>query len=575
MTKAEFNWKIAGYAGQGIMTTGLLLSKTCARHGLSAFDYTEYPSLIRGGHNTIQVKASKDKTNVQEKLVDLLIALNPDGVKLHLAEISEGTTIIFDQKESHFTPQQFQAKGIHYDIPMADITRQVGADKVMVNNVALGVSLYLLGLDLETFHNVLISVFKRKGDDVIKANQDAAAAGYAFAKEHSKPIETISLQKGEDRGEIVLSGNEAVGLGAISSGCKYFAAYPMTPTSALLHYMASVAEKYAIVVKHAEDEISAINQIIGASYAGVRSMTATSGGGFALMVEGVSLAGMTETPIVILEGQRPAPATGLPTWTSQADLQFVLRSGHGEFPRAILTPGDVEEAFSLTRLAFEIAEKYQTPVIILGDKQLLESHQSCAPFAKTFSNERFGFANQEEKGTTFLRYKDTDTGVSPRALPGDADALFLANSYEHNEYGLATEESDMTAKQVSKRLRKEKGIASLIPKPTVFGPSDAELTFISWGSNKGAILSALKKLEGDKRTFNFMHLSAVWPFPIQEVTGFIRTAKRPVLVECNATGQLGQLLRQETGIVIDERLLKYDGRPFFPEEIADYARRTT
>ncbi len=575
MPKSEFNWKIAGFAGQGIMTTGLLFSKTCIRHGLSIFEYSEYPSLIRGGHNTIQVKAATGKVSSQERLLDILIALNSEAVALHLDEIEDQTIIVFDQKDSGFSPSQFKARGIHYDTPMAEIIRQVGADKVMVNNVALGVSFYLLGLKFNIFQNVISSVFKRKGNEVIKSNQDAASAGYEYAKQHFKPHPNIKLPLVKDQSDLILTGNEAIGIGAIASGCKFFSAYPMTPTSALLHYMASKSDQYRIMVKHAEDEIAAVNQAIGASYAGVRSMTATSGGGFALMVEGISLSGMTETPLVVMEGQRPAPATGLPTWTAQADLQFILRSGHGEFARAILTPGDVEEAFLLTRLAFEIAEKFQTPVFILADKQLLESHQSCTVINKLFENPRYAFVQDSEKGETYLRYHDTKSGVSPRAIPGNPNAIFIANSYEHDEYGFATEDSQMTTKQIKKRLRKQTGIIDLVPKPQLFGATEADLTFISWGSNKGAILSALDKLTNENLKINYLHFSSVWPLHTTEVAFYLGKAKRTVLVECNATSQLGQLISQETGILIKERFLKFDGRPFFPEEIIDYVKHTS
>lgn len=572
-TKESFVWKVAGAAGEGIMTTGLLFSKTCARHGLYIFDYTEYPSLIRGGHNTYQVHASKEPVFAQRNTVDLLIALNKEGVELHLEELSADSLLFFDQEHQKIEPEKYKLKAKFIDLPMIRLAKEAGGEAIMANNVALGASIYLAGLDLEILNQVIADVFTDKGDKVININQQAAQKGFDFVKNQTQPKLSISKQA---TNHLTMTGNEAVALGALAGGLQFYAAYPMTPSSSILHYLAKNANLAGIVVKQAEDEISVINMAIGASFAGARSMVGTSGGGFCLMVEALGMAGITELPIVIFEGQRPGPALGLPTWTDQGDLKFVISASHGEFPRFVLAPGDAQEAFELARKALILAETYQTPVILLSDKYLAESRFTVEIPTTTFTNSRFGIASTPipDGNGFFARYKLADSPVSPRSLPGTAGGVYIANSDDHDEYGLSSEESAMRTNQVNKRNRKLDLMRSEIPKQFWQEQPQANLTFISFGSTKGAIRSARETLIKEGILTNHLNLSWLWPFPRDQAKQVLDNSQNAVVVEGNSEGQLANLIAQETGIIIKNRLNRYDGRPFYPEEIVDYVKHS-
>ena len=343
---------------------------------------------------------------------------------------------------------------------------------------------------------------------------------------------------------------------------QFAAIYPMTPTSAILHTLAPHQEKYGYIYKQPEDEIAAIHMAIGASFAGVRSLVATSGGGFCLMTEAYGLAGITETPLVIIEGMRGAPATGLPTWTEQGDLLFTLYAHQGDFPRIILAPGDAEEAFHMTLQAFNLADKYQTPVLILVDKHVCESHISLKPFEyKKYSINRGNFVTK--KRVNYKRYALTASGISPRSIPGVGNH-FVANSDEHDESGYSEESAKNRNEQMNKRMQKLQTCEKEdMEKPQVYGPKNADMTIVSWGSNKGAILEAMRECEN----VNFIHVGWMNPFPAKTLKTLLQKAKNLLLIECNYSGQFGKLLKEKTGIEIQNIFLKYDGRPFFPEEI--------
>lgn len=564
------NWKIAGRAGEGIAVTGMIFAKTCMRHGLHCFTYGEYPSLIRGGHNTMQVSASSGPVSCQLRAVDIMIALNDEAIAQHLAEFTDATVHIVDKKATKIDWEKHAPKGRVLDLPMHTISLETTGSTIAENMVALGASCAVLCLDLSVLETIITEAFAKKDKDVIEKNILAAQKGHEYAKEQS--FACLSTLPISAKPQVLLSGNEVIGMAALSAGVQFYAAYPMTPASSLLEYLAKAQDTFPLVVKHAEDEISAINQAIGASYAGVRSMVGTSGGGFALMVEGVSLAGIAETPLVVMEGQRPGPATGLPTWTCQADLQFVVRAGHGEFPKVVVAPGDIVEAFHITRLAFEIAEKYHTQVYILGDKFLLESSQSVPRFADTWTNERFGFAPDTlpEDGSfqRFALAAAQQDGVSPRSIPGQAHGLQLTNSYEHDEHGYATEESEMTKAMVDKRLKKLDAIKPFLPKPILLGPENAEITFVEWGSTKLVIEEVIRQTNAvQPQSVNAIHIQTAMPFHVDEFMALAQKAKKLVMVEGNATHQCEQLIREQTGIVMHDRINRYDGRPFFAEDL--------
>ncbi len=571
MAENKISLRLGGPAGTGIMNTGLVFAKCCSRIGLHVFDYIEYPSLIRGGHNTYHVRAEDRPVYSQIRIVDILIALDEESLTLHKDELKEDSFVFYDEKSVN--PDRAGLKrGIRCPLPLKEIVTAAGGDEIMQNTVALAAALGVMSYPFPVFQQIIEESFKGKPSEVAAKNVEVARHGYEHARQEYGHLSHYKLSPVKAPERMIVSGNEAVALGAIAAGLHFFAAYPMTPASNVLHTLAALQEKHDYVVKHAEDEISAVNMVIGAGYAGCRSMTATSGGGFALMNEGVSLAGITETPIVINEVMRGGPATGLPTWTGQDDLQWVLHAGHGEFLRIVLAPSDIEESFWMAAEAFNLAEKYQTPVLLITDKYLAESHKSVPVFdTSKVKIDRGKLLRKAPEN--FRRYQDTADGISPRTIPGVKNGLFLANSDEHDEYGWSTEEIAMRNKMVEKRARKQKALEAEMPQPRLIGLEHAELTFVTWGSNKGPILEAMRWLEKEGVKTNLLQITWLNPFPAATVTKLLQNAKRTLLVECNHDGQLGNVIREKTGILLTERLLKYDGRPFYPEEVYERAKK--
>lgn len=440
----------------------------------------------------------------------------------------------------------------------------------MRNVIALAATAALVRLPFSLVESVIHTAFVRKGEDVVQANLRVAQAGYAYIEEYFRDVTGAQLKPVRSPKRMVITGNTAVALGAIQAGCGYFAGYPMTPTTPILTFLEKHAEQTGMVVRQPEDEIAAINSAIGASHGGVRSMVATAGGGFSLMVEGVGLAAMTETPVVIVVGQRPGPSTGLPTWTSQGDLQFILHASQDDFPRIVLTPGDVEECFHLTFLAFNLAEKYHVPVFLLTDKFLGESHRSVAPFSSSLLVYDRGpvEAHPATDETGFFgRYAFTESGVSPRAIPGTPDGMFIANCDEHEEHGLVDETSQNRTAMMEKRLRKLDAAARDVPMPSLVGPHTARCTILGWGSTKGPMLEAMHILVQNNIAVNVLHFSSVFPLDTHRVMTLLRRLETTLIVENNATGQFAQHLQEQVGLLPTGMLLRYDGRPTYPEDI--------
>lgn len=553
---ASLNFKITGAAGEGIKSAGLILSKTAFHSNYFVHGYIEYPSLIRGGHNTFQTLISNTDQKTAKITLDLLIALTPEGLKTHQNETTDKTIILTDQSE--------QKPYLH--IPFLKLAKKAGGSTQQRNIVSLGASCFFLNLPLKELNKTIAKNFTKKGQVVVSLNQKAAKLGFNYAKENytNKKLDSLAPAKDKPK-QIFLTGNHALALGAIAGGMKFYTAYPMTPATAILHILAKHQKEHQYIVRHSEDEIGVVNMAIGASYIGVRSMVATSGGGFSLMTEALGLSGVTETPLVVVLVSRPGPASGMPTWTGQGDLLFAINASQDEFPRIVLTPGDPEEAFTHGNLAQNLAEKYQIPVIIVSDKYLGESYFSTNKFPTKFSNQRYGLVTPKASDKPFPRYKDTKTGVSDRPLPGQPGGVHLCNSYEHDELGYATEDSKERTSQVNKRAKKLKTLKTDqdLPKPILYGSKTASTTLISWGSNKGVILATLNNLKDT----NFIHFPICWPFPTDDFKNLTKNSKKLITLECNATGQLAKLIRQETGIKVDQQILKYDGRPFFPSEI--------
>lgn len=565
----KISWKIGGEAGFGIKGAGEILARTFTRSGYYVFGYAEYPSLIRGGHNTYQASISNHETRSNSEKIDILVALNKETIDLHNEEINSGGVVIYDSTRIKENISDKIESLTYVPIPLTQIAKDESGIELTRNTVALGATIALLGADLGVFEKVVSDTFGAKGEKIVAVNERTARAGYEYMKQAdvSHHFQTFDAIKGApDR--VLMTGNDAVALGAVAGGCQIYVAYPMTPASSVLHTLASLAEKNGFIVKHAEDEISVINMAIGASYAGARAMIGTSGGGFALMIEGLALSGMTETPLVALEVMRPGPATGLPTWTDQGDLRFLMHAGHGEFLRVLAAPGDLQEAFEMTVQAFYLSEKYHIPVIVNSDKFLAESHLTGGIFNINDINlTRHGFiSNKELDDGEYKRYAVTDSGVSPRSMPGQDNGVYLSNSDEHDEYGFSDETSGNRVAQVEKRARKIKGLIEEIPEPILYGQEDADVTLIGWGSMKGPILDALEELEREIKV-NFLHLTYILPFPREKVAETVSKARIVIIIENNSTAQMAGVIKEQTGFPIEHKLLKYDGRPWWPEEI--------
>lgn len=574
MPKNDMTFKIGGEAGQGIESGGAGFAKALARGGLHLFGLQDYMSRIRGGHNFYQVRVSQEPLYSHADEVHLLMALVPETIERHRDEVVEGGGIIYDQ-DFEVDEEALDAEGIHpFPTPLFAIAEEAGAE-IMANTAAFGAAAGVTGYDLDPISGVIRDNFAEKGQSVVDANLKVARRAYEFAQERYAADFEPKLEPVEAPRRMVIDGNQALALGALLGGCRFMSAYPMTPASSIMEWMAAHAH-YDVVMKHAEDEIAAICMAIGANFAGVRGMTATSGGGFSLMTEALGLAGMTETPLVIVEAQRPGPSTGMPTRTGQGDLLFMLRASQGEFPRVVLTPGTVEECFRAGWRAFNLAERYQCPVIILVDNFLANSVRSIRRSDFHFEEvtvDRGKFLSEDDlEGLSddYRRYAITESGVSPRARPGHPDAVFMACSDEHDEYGnFADEDPNNRVEMVRKRMRKLDAAVEEMRAPSLYGPEEADVTLIGWGSSYGPIREAVERLRADGDRVNFLHFTDVWPLPKRKIRPILESAGRLVGVEGNATGQFARLLRAYTGVKVEDEILRFDGRPFSPAYILD------
>lgn len=552
----SITWKIGGEAGFGIMASGTMLAKAFARHGYFVFTLNEYPSLIRGGHNAVTVRIATVPFHSLDRSLDILIALNKETVELHRSELKEGTVVVFDPNDYSWKPEELFPGARLIAVPFREIVQKHAGEMIMRNTVALGASLALLGAPFEYLSDVIRDQFEKKGEAVVSHNIEIAKAGHDAVREQIK-LDPVTSPKEY----LLMNGSEAVGLGSVRAGLKFAAIYPMTPINALITYLADHAKDLGIIYKQPEDEIAGINMAIGASIAGVRSMVATSGGGFALMVEGVSLAGMIETPLVIDMGMRVGPATGMPTWTEQGELRFVIHAGHGEFARIVLAPSDATEAYDLTVRAFNLAEQFHVPVFVLTDKYLNES-QWCVEISR-LKGEVVIDRGKVAPGPKRYDLTSSD-GISPRSFPGMKGGQYVANSYEHDETGLVSEDPKNRAAMVERRLKKLEAIKKAMIPPVVFGDESSKTVIVTWGSTLGPVRAAMEK------NVHIIHFPWLYPFPAEETKKLLDGATRIIDVEQNATAQLAGLLREHTGIEIKEKLLKYDGRPFLPEDIRAY-----
>jgi 2-oxoglutarate ferredoxin oxidoreductase subunit alpha len=613
--KERFSIKIAGQSGQGINVLGEILIKAFKNVGFHTYGYREYPSLIKGGHASYQIDISDKVIKSSSNTVDVLLVLNRQSMVWYLDNFESGKTntifhVINNPRINEEELNIIKEKDIKFAyIPATKLAVEVGGDHLTGNIVSIGVIWKTLGLDPEALVNAVQEKFKDK-PKIVDLDIACAKRGLEYDISEKPPLKKRLLRPNEisdemklslhvsalqkinfdfksnenSKNDYIMTGNEALALGAINAGVRVHYSYPMTPSSPILEILGALTHKTGMVVKQAEDEITAAGMAIGSMFMGTRALTATSGGGFDLMTEHVSLAGMIENPFVCVLGQRPGPATGLPTWTAQGDLMLAIYSGHGEFPRLVLAPKDPEDCFYMIQEAFNIAEEYQMPVIILTDKLVAESAYQVGKldFEKIQINR--GLITDEaelEQIKSTDRFKITETGISPRWLPGSKASDYNAQSDEHDEEGNITEDAEMSEKMISKRMRKMETLLGKLPDPimytnkttlntnlsTNYNQPTTTLSIISWGSNYGVIKDVMRHFADENVNVNYLHIEYLWPLKTEKIIEFLNKNPETILIESNYQGQLGKLIKMETGINIKNKILKWDGRPFFYDEL--------
>ena len=556
--KDDISIVLCGAAGQGIQTVEQVLTRVLKLAGYNVFATKEYMSRIRGGNNSTSIRVSSRRVSAPVDKINILIPLSKGAVKHVESRLSADTVVLGEKKV--FGDEYHGDNAIN--IPLSEIASEVGG-KIYSNTVAVAVLSGLFDVEPEILDNYLKQRFSGKDKDIIQNNLNAAKRGYELSRELKNKI-VVDVQKDSQiRDEIIINGTEAVAMGAIAGGCNFVSFYPMSPSTGVSVFLAQHSEEFDVVVEQVEDEISAINMAIGAWYAGARALASTSGGGFALMSEGISLTGILETPIVVHLAQRPGPATGLPTRTEQGDLELALYSGHGEFPRIILAPGTIEDAFYLTQKAFNLADKYQIPVIILTDQYTMDTYYNIPSLnlSNTKTEKHIVETDKEYK-----RYKITEDGISPRGIPGFGEGLVCVDSDEHNEEGHITEDLDLRTRIVEKRLKKLNLIEEEIIPPELIGDQNYKTLIIGWGSTYNAIKEAVENLGRDD--IAFLHFKQVYPLH-PDTVDYLEKAERTVIIEGNATSQFGKLIKLHTGFEVDEKGLKYNGLQFAVEEIEE------
>ena len=561
MTK-DLSIVLCGQAGQGIQTVEHLLTRIFKLAGYNVFATKEYMSRVRGGINSTEIRVSSGPVCACVNRIDILIPLNKGAVG-HVEKRISPQTIILAEKET-ITDEFDQTMHKFIDVPFTRKASEIG-NKIYSNVVAVGTITGLLGIELQTVSKYVKKFFSSKTEDVVQKNLAAVKEGFnlGVALADSSKIKFNLNNDADIKDQILVNGAEAVALGAIAGGCNFISSYPMSPSTGVLVFLAKQAKDFGIIAEQAEDEIAAINMAIGAWYAGARAMVTTSGGGFALMTEGLSLAGILESPIVIHLAQRPGPATGLPTRTEQADLELALYAGHGEFPRILFAPGKIQDAFYLTRKAFNLAEKYQIPVFILTDQYFVDSYyNTVCPDLSDINIEKHIIKTDAD----YKRYKLTDNGISPRGIPGYGKGLVAVDSDEHDEAGHITEDLGLRVNMVDKRLKKFELLKDETIPPELVGSEDYKNLIVCWGSTYNVVREAVKNLGRDDTSF--LHFKQVYPLPGQ-TSDYLKKAKRIIIVENNATSQFAKLIKLHTGIEINDKILKYDGLSFYVEELTE------
>lgn len=552
----NFSVLIGGKAGFGIDKSGSIISYIINRLGYRVYVYRDYPSIIRGGHTFSIIRSSSDRIYSHQNSIDCLLALNQDTINFHKSRLKNNSIIIYDA-DAVKCEEACPVKNA-IGIPVEKILKEEGAPQIMRNTCIIGSLSKIIGIEWSVVEQVL----KKEITKEIDINLVVARRGY-------DQVNTLIATKSLNRSPLpLLTGNEAIGLGLIRGGIKTYISYPMTPTSPILHFLAGIADDFSLKVIHPESEIAVILMALGSSYCGVSAAVGTSGGGFCLMTEGLSFSGMAEMPVTIVLGQRPGPSTGLPTYTSQTDLPFALYAGQGEFPRLVVAPGDAEEAYFWSAVSVDMSRKFQIPSIVLVDKTVCEGTYNFD--INSIDEINLGQAPLWDGKKPYKRYAVTETGVSPLAFVPDKDAVVKVNSYEHDEYGITTEDPVMTVQMQDKRLRKEKFLMKEMARyETVksYGNKDSSTILLCWGSNKGVCMEAAEKLN-----IKVVQPILLSPFPIDEFKEAIKGGMRIISVENSATGRLREHISRY-GINIDKEILKYDGRPFSVDELEDRIKK--
>ncbi len=578
MANIDFAIGIGGEAGQGIATPGNILARIFARRGLHLNAYNAYQSIIRGGHTFLTIRAGDHPVRSMGDRLDVLIPLNQDTMDRHLGRMDAGSRVVFDVDK--IKPGAVPAEVRLCPLPVKQLT---AGDKLAANTVAVAATLQMLGIEFEPLEASLTKQFERKGEAVVKQNVGFARAGYDYAATnfHAFPFRAPKLATPLG----ILTGNEALGMGGAAAGVKFYAAYPMSPSTGVLMWMARHARQLGIMVRQVEDEIGVMNMLVGAAHAGCRAMCATSGGGFALMTEAVGMAGMLETPLVCIDVQRAGPATGVPTKTEQGDLWQALGAGQGDYPRFIVAPTTQLDLFTTVPELFNLCDRFQCPGLVLSDLMLSEGTASVDPADLNFNvpiergeiifpNGNGGAANPfgGANDRAYLRYRLTPSGISPRAVPGVPGHIHVAATDEHDEDGtLISDEFTNPHKRqamVEKRGRKLAAALALIPAPRLVGPETAQVTLVGWGSTEGVIREAVEKLaEEEGIVANQLAIKWLVPFHTEAVTRLLTRAQRVIIVENNYSGQFARYLRSETGFAAHGHIRKYDGEPFMPHHL--------
>ncbi|MFF2482572.1 2-oxoacid:acceptor oxidoreductase subunit alpha [Paenibacillus sp. NPDC058071] len=567
---SQLSWKIGGQQGEGVESTDRIFSTALNRLGYYLYGYRHFSSRIKGGHTNNKIRISTHPIRAISDDLDILVAFDQESVDLNAGELRPGGVIVADAKFNPVVPEGVDAR--LFAVPITAMAEELGTS-LMKNMVASGASWALLGLPLDVFNKAVEEEFGRKGPAIVEKNIEAVKRGAEFVLEQAGgPLDDFKLEDADGKQKLFMIGNEAIGLGSIAAGCRLMSAYPITPASEIMEYLIKKLPKFGGTVVQTEDEIAAVTMAIGANYAGVRTMTASAGPGLSLMMEAIGLAGMTETPLVIINTQRGGPSTGLPTKQEQSDLNAMIYGTHGEIPKIVIAPASIEDCFYDMIEAFNLAEQYQVPVIVMTDLQLSLGKQSCEQFdLNKIAIDRGKLVTEApelEQHQLFKRYEWTEDGISPRVLPGVKHGIHHVTGVEHDETGRPSENADNRRRMMDKRLNKLDGL-QVRDALRIDAPHDApDLLVIGMGSTGGTIDQARAWLSDDSIKTNHITIRQIHPFPTEQLFPYLRAAKQVVVLENNATAQLAGQIKMNAGFADKiHSQLKYDGNPFLPSEV--------